>query len=155
MQVVRKVLDMLLALIRALSKLDEPAGPELEGWESLVFHCKMLETCTNDLVAGTPALPVTVDFVTFERSVTGVMTDAVHCTATLLQALHMLSARVFQHQDTQLVIDTVEPSLLSPLHRRSRCTHHEACAVECLCLTMQTCTGHRMQQLWQAQQRLS
>jgi hypothetical protein len=89
-QVVRKVLDMLLALIRALSKLDEPAGPELEDWESLVFHCKMLETCTNDLVAGTPALPVTVDFVMFERSVTGVMTDAVHCTATLLQALHML-----------------------------------------------------------------
>lgn len=77
MQVVRKVLDMLLALIRALSKLDEPAGPELEGWESLVFHCKMLENSTNDLVAGTPALLDTVQFVLLERSVTGVMTDAV------------------------------------------------------------------------------
>ena len=43
---------MLLALIRALSKMPEPAGPELETWESLVFHCKTLETSTNDLVAG-------------------------------------------------------------------------------------------------------
>ncbi len=48
----RQVLDMLLALIRALSKMPEPAGPELETWESLVFHCKTLETSTNDLVAG-------------------------------------------------------------------------------------------------------
>ena len=51
-QVVRKVLDMLLALIRALSKIDEPSGSDLEGWESLVFHCRTLETSTNDLVAG-------------------------------------------------------------------------------------------------------
>ena len=51
-QVVRKVLDMLLALIRALSKMSEPSGADLEGWESLVFHCKTLETSTNDLVAG-------------------------------------------------------------------------------------------------------
>ena len=53
MQVVRKVLDMLIALIRALSKMDEPAGSDLETWESLVFHCKTLETSANDLVAGT------------------------------------------------------------------------------------------------------
>ena len=51
-QVVRKVLDMLLALIRALSKMNEPSGADLEGWESLVFHCRTLETSTNDLVAG-------------------------------------------------------------------------------------------------------
>ncbi len=43
---------MLLALIRALSKMPEPSGPELETWESLVFHCKTLETSANDLVAG-------------------------------------------------------------------------------------------------------
>lgn len=46
------MLDMLLALIRALSKMPEPAGPELETWESLVFHCKTLEVSANDLVAG-------------------------------------------------------------------------------------------------------
>ena len=51
-QVVRKVLDMLLALIRALSKMDEPSGSDLDSWESLVFHCRTLETSTNDLVAG-------------------------------------------------------------------------------------------------------
>ncbi len=65
-QVVRKVLDMLLALIRALSKLEEPAGSELEAWESLVFHCKTLETSTNDLVAGASALLVAVHSVSPE-----------------------------------------------------------------------------------------
>ena len=47
---------MLLALIRALSKMPEPAGPELETWESLVFHCKTLEVSANDLIAGAAAL---------------------------------------------------------------------------------------------------
>ena len=51
-QVVRKVMDLLLALIRALSKMDEPTGAELESWESLAFHCKTLKTAANDLVAG-------------------------------------------------------------------------------------------------------
>ena len=61
MQVVRKVLDMLLALIRALSKLDEPAGSDLETWESLVLHCKTLESSANDLVAGTITVLCSVD----------------------------------------------------------------------------------------------
>ena len=51
-QVVRKVLNMLLALIRALSKMNEPSGSDLDSWESLVFHCRTLEASTNDLVAG-------------------------------------------------------------------------------------------------------
>ena len=50
-----EVLNLLLALIRALSKM-EPLGPDLETWESLVFHCRTLETSTNDLVAGAATL---------------------------------------------------------------------------------------------------
>ena len=60
----RQVLDMLLALIRALSKMAEPTGPELETWESLVFHCKTLETSTNDLVAGAATFPLCLGMVT-------------------------------------------------------------------------------------------
>lgn len=51
-QVAGELVSMLSAVIKMLLEGPMPMGEDLEGWESVAFHCKTLETTANDLVAG-------------------------------------------------------------------------------------------------------